>query len=435
MNEAARQLIAGAKRRDIPVGVVGLGYVGLPVAIALCEKGFKVTGFDVDKEKLKQLRRGQSYVTDVAPEHVRQALRSGFRVSCDFGEAQACRFFLVCVPTPLTPQREPDVSILQGAINSLLKHARPPFAVSIESTSYPGTTEELLVAPARARGWTVGRDVFAIYSPERIDPGNPVYHVGNTPKLVSGHTPACLAVARAFYGTWVEQVVPVKSTKVAETAKLYENIFRSVNVALINELALFCEKVRISVWEVVEAASTKPFGFMPFYPGPGLGGHCLPVDPFYLSWKAREYHFLARFVELAGEVNWYMPFFAVYRIRRALNENHLPIKDSRIGILGLAYKPDVGDLRESPSLQVFQLLKQNGGEVSYHDPYVPQVEISGKVYRSAKLTKAWLASRDCLAVMTAHQAIDWELVRKHGKLIFDARGVYRKKRSRKVVLL
>lgn len=435
MNEAARLLIEGAGKRAFPVGVVGLGYVGLPVAMALCERGFKVAGFDVDKEKLKQLRRGQSYITDIASERVRRAIRSGLRVSDDFALARECRFFLVCVPTPLTPQREPDVSILQGAFQSLLKHARPPFAVSIESTSYPGTTEELLVAPMRARGWKVGREVFAIYSPERIDPGNPVYHVGNTPKLVSGHTPACLAVARAFYGAWVEEVVPVATPKVAEIAKLYENIFRSVNVALINELALFCEKIDISIWDVVEAASTKPFGFMPFYPGPGLGGHCLPVDPFYLSWKAREHHFLTRFVELAGEVNWYMPFFAVYRIRRALNDRRLPIKGSKIGLLGLAYKADVGDLRESPSLQVFELLLKNGGRVSYHDPHVPQVKIAGRVYRSAKPTQAWLQSRDCLAVMTAHKAINWEHVLLHGRLIFDARGVYRKKRSRKVVLL
>jgi UDP-N-acetyl-D-glucosamine dehydrogenase len=411
------------------IAIVGLGYVGLPLSLAFAEKGGTVVGIDTDAAKIASLARGESYIKHIGPERVAAAVKGG-RLSAtgDFAVVREVEAVIICVPTPLNHHREPDISYILQTGEAIAPHLQAGCLVSLESTTYPGTTEdELRAVLERGSGLRAGRDFHLAFSPEREDPGNPQSEVKTIPKIVGGYTPACLEKALALYRLAVERTVPVSSCRVAEAAKLTENIFRCVNIALVNELKVVYSAMGIDIWEVIEAAKTKPFGFMPFYPGPGLGGHCIPIDPFYLTWKARAYEQHTRFIELAGEINTAMPDYVVGRIAEALNGQQRPIHGSRILILGLAYKADVDDDRESPSYKLLDKLKARGAELAYHDPYVPVVPKTREHphwagTRSVELTPATLATYDCVVVVTAHRRVDYELVRRHSRLIVDTRN-------------
>jgi len=403
------------------LGIVGLGYVGLPLALAFAEAGNEVVGLDTDPGKLADLAAGRSYIEDVSDtELAEQQERLG--VTGDYADLEDCEAVILCVPTPLSNSREPDLSYLQAAAASVAAHLRPGQLIVLESTSYPGTTREELLPALAASGGAVGVDFFLAFSPERIDPGRSDHSIRTTPKLVGGITPACTARARALYEQIVDTVEVLSSPETAELAKLLENIFRSVNIALVNEVAQLCDRLDIDVWEVIDAAATKPFGFMRFEPGPGMGGHCLPVDPFYLAFKAREHDFYPEFVELAGKVNQAQPEFCVRRIERALNAAGKPVKGSRILILGASYKPGIGDTRESPALRIIALLRDLGAEIAYHDPFVP--ELPAEHLRSVDLA-AGLADADLLAIVTAHPDVDHAAAVAAVPLAIDFRGVTR----------
>jgi UDP-N-acetyl-D-glucosamine dehydrogenase len=428
MNELAHRLIAGFERRQARIGVIGLGYVGLPLALRFAECGFAVTGFDTDPEKPRRLAAGESYINYIPAAHVEQALARGLTARSDYAGAGDCQALIICVPTPLNRHREPDLSYVLGTARALLPHLRRGQLVALESTTYPGTTEEELKPLLESGGLRAGEDFFLVYSPERADPGNARYDTRNIPKLVGGITPACREVGRALYAQAVERVVPVSSPRVAELAKLLENIHRAVNIGLVNELKLLTDRMGLDIFEVIDAAATKPFGFVPYYPGPGLGGHCIPVDPFYLTWKAREYGVHTRFIELAGEINHAMPEFVVRKTAEALNARGKPLKGARVLMLGIAYKKNVDDLRESPALELIERFQQLGAEVAYSDPHIPRIPPlrRGRIpLSSVPLTPERLASCDVAVLATDHDAFDYAALFTLAPLIVDTRGRYR----------
>src|SRR5262245_211307 len=367
-------LIEKIRARKARIGVIGLGYVGLPLVLRFSEEGFPVIGIDIDPNKVSKLNEGESYIHHIPSSRLQSLLKENrFEATSDFARLTEPDCIIVCVPTPLTEKKDPDLRYIEATADAVLKTLRKGQLISLESTTYPGTTEEILLEKFRSTGLEVGKDYFLIFSPEREDPGNPKFSTRTIPKIVGGITEHCLEVGQALYGAVIDRVVPVSSTRAAELVKLLENIYRCVNIALVNELKLLGDRMKIDIWEVIEAASTKPFGFTPFYPGPGLGGHCIPIDPFYLSWKAKEYDFSARFIQLAGEINSAMPHYVVERVAETLNERSKAIKGSKILILGVAYKKDVDDVRESPALEIMKLLKERGAELSYSDTYIPRL--------------------------------------------------------------
>jgi UDP-N-acetyl-D-glucosamine dehydrogenase len=424
------ELLQKIQSRAATIGIIGLGYVGLPLAVRAGRIGFAVVGFDFNREKVEQINRGESYIADVPAAAIGE-LREQRRLeaTADFRRLRACDAIVICVPTPLNVTRDPDISYIERAAEDIARTLRAGQLVILESTTYPGTTEEIVKPRLEATGLRVGEDCFLAFSPERIDPGQTSskgYTVENTPKVVGGVTPGCTELAAALYAGVTSQVVPVSSPRVAELTKLFENIFRSVNIALVNELALLCDRMGLNVWEVVDAAATKPFGFMKFTPGPGLGGHCIPVDPFYLTWKAREFDLTTRFIELAGEINTQMPRHVHDLVARALNRQRKAINGARIVLLGVAYKNDTDDYRESPVFKVMELLAADGADVVTVDPHIAEFEDHyGNRYRTAPLTDELLASADCVAIITHHSAFDYERVVAHARAVVDTRNATR----------
>ena len=416
-------LLSKVADRSLRVGVVGMGYVGLPLAVEFARQGIHVTGIELSAEKVKRLQAGDSYVLDVETEELTKHVRRGLlTATTDYGVIRELDAISICVPTPLNKTGDPDISFIISARDEILKYVHPGLLIILESTTYPGTTEELIVPAFEANGLKVGRDVYVAFSPERVDPGNPVYHTHNTPKVVGGHTPDCLKAALAVYGLIIQKPVAVSSTRAAELAKLLENTFRSINIGLVNELAIMCHLLDVDVWEVINAAATKPFGFMPFYPGPGLGGHCIPIDPIYLSWKLKTLKYRARFIELADDVNRSMPEYVVSRVSMALNDRRRALNGSKVLVLGVAYKRDIDDLRESPSLDVMETLAKRGAEVSYHDPCIPSVIIGERRWESVPLTEQAVSSSDVVVITTDHSAVDYAMVVRRAPLVFDARN-------------
>src|SRR2546426_258601 len=411
------------RSRKARVGVIGLGYVGLPLAVEFAHAGFDVTGFDVDTAKTSQINAGKSYIPDVAEAHLAACVRAGtLKATIDMTELGAMDAIDICVPTPLRRTRDPDLSYIVKAVEAVAATLKQGQLVILESTTYPGTTEEVVQPMLEAKGLKADVDFFLAFSPERVDPGNQNYTTRNIPKIVGGVGEASTEAAGALYATTVDRVVSVSSTRVAEMVKLLENTFRAVNIGLVNEIALMCHKMDIGVWEVIDAAKTKPFGFMPFYPGPGLGGHCIPIDPFYLSWKARQNGFECRFIELAGHINASMPQYVVERVAAALNTIRKPINGSRIHLFGVAYKRDVNDMRESPALDVLELLHKSGAELSYSDPFVPELRHNGRVLKSADVLTALAPPPDCGVICTDHSLFDYDAIVKSGTLLVDTRN-------------
>ena len=417
------------------VGIVGLGYVGLPLAMEFANAGFSVTGIDLQPSKIDQINAGTSYVQDVDSKDVKRLVRENrLTATSDFSVVADLDTINICVPTPLRKTKDPDMSYIVSACQEVARYAHPGMLVILESTTYPGTTEELVLPMLSASGLQVGRDFFLCFSPERVDPGNPRFQTRNIPKVVGGITPDCTAMGALFYSQAIDTVVPVRSTQVAEMVKLLENTFRMINIGLVNEMAVMCDRMGINVWEVIEAAASKPFGFMPFYPGPGLGGHCIPIDPFYLSWKTRQAGIEARFIELAGYINGQMPHFVADKIQAALNDRGKPVKGSRIHILGVAYKRDIDDVRESPALDIIHLLMQRGAQVTYSDPYVPSVKVDG-IELSATRMNGEIAQSDCVVIITDHSGVSYESVLRKARLVVDTRNALRGVESEKLVRL
>uniref|UniRef100_A0A7C1JFH9 Nucleotide sugar dehydrogenase n=1 Tax=Caldilinea aerophila TaxID=133453 RepID=A0A7C1JFH9_9CHLR len=456
-------LIERFNRRDAHIAVVGLGYVGLPLAVAFAEAGYRVTGIDLDEHKVNAINRGESYIEDVPstllatftaetgsdrvlsspaseqgdavgvmpaaqPQQLVDAPpgpRGSLSATTDFSVLTTCDAVSICVPTPLNKTGDPDVSYIASAAEQIARCLHPAMLIVLESTTYPGTTRELLLTQleANANGWRVGEEFFLAFSPERVDPGRKDWTTRNTPKVIGGITPACLDVAIACYSAAIETLVPVSSPEAAEMTKLFENTFRSVNIGLANELLLMCDKLGLDAWEILDAAATKPFGFMKFTPGPGLGGHCIPIDPLYLSWKMRTLAYTARFIELASEINTEMPRYWVQKVQDALNDAGKPVKGSHILILGVAYKKNVSDLRESPALDIIHLLEEKGAQVAYHDPHVPSFQFEGMEMVSVGDLEAALASADCVVIATDHDDYDWSMVKAHARLVIDTRHV------------
>ena len=427
MNKVAAELLEKIQSRQAKAGVVGLGYVGLPLAVEFARAGLKTTGIDLDRRKVDEITAGHSYIPDVPTADVAALRRAGtLAATADFSAVRELDTVNICVPTPLRKTKDPDMSYVISAAEQIAKHLHPGMLIVLESTTYPGTTAELLLPMFEETGLEVGRDFFLAFSPERVDPANERFNTKNTPKVVGGTTPECSAIAAALYGTAIDTIVPVTSTQVAEMVKLLENTFRAVNIGLVNELALMCDRMGIDVWEVVNAAKTKPFGFMPFYPGPGLGGHCIPIDPFYLSWKAKEAGFEARFIELAGHVNSSMPHYVADKVGEALNTQKKAVNGSSILILGIAYKRDIDDIRESPALDVMHVLRERGARVAYTDPHAPSLgarDWPGKVdMTSVDLTPDELARCDIAVILTDHRAFDYGMVVAESKLVLDTRN-------------
>ena len=416
-------LIENIERRDARVGVIGLGYVGLPLAVEFANAGFSVLGIDTDASKVAALAAGDSYISDV-PADVIGALVAGGQLAAshDYEAIAELDTISICVPTPLRKTRDPDMSYVVSATEQICTHLRPGMLIVLESTTYPGTTTEVVLPRMLSNGFTAGEDIFVAFSPERIDPANPTYGVRNTPKVIGGVTPSCTEVAVALYSTVVDQVVPVSSTQAAEMVKMLENTFRAVNIGLINEITIMCDKLGVDVWEVIAAAKTKPFGYMPFYPGPGLGGHCIPIDPLYLSWKLKSLNFNARFIELADEINTNMPRYVVSKVAEALNEDSKPVRGSKVLILGVAYKPDVDDVRESPALDIIQLLQQQGAVVVYHDPHVADLQFDDVKMRSVDYDLPAFSAADCVLILTHHSSYDWAEILENAQLVIDTRN-------------
>jgi UDP-N-acetyl-D-glucosamine dehydrogenase len=432
---AADTLQHKIEARTARVGIVGLGYVGLPLAIEFAKAGFVVTGIDVQKEKVAQLNRGQSYVQDVPSVALGQLVEDRrFQATTDFSVIENLDTISIAVPTPLRKTKDPDMSYIVSACQEVARYLGPGKLVVLESTTYPGTTDELVLPLLEQQDLTVGEDFFLCFSPERVDPGNPRYHTSNIPKVVGGITPACTRMGCLFYSQALDHLVPVSSTKVAEMVKLLENTFRMINIGLVNELAMMCDGMGINVWEVIDAAATKPFGFMPFYPGPGLGGHCIPIDPFYLSWKTKQAGIEARFIELAGYINGQMPHFVVDKIQNALNDAGKPVKGSHVHVLGVAYKRDSDDVRESPALDIVMLLERKGAHVTYSDPYVPKIRLSNRELKSGN-SLAMAAEADCVLVATDHTKFDYTAILEKARLIVDARNAFKNHLSSKIVRL
>jgi UDP-N-acetyl-D-glucosamine dehydrogenase len=417
------------------VGVVGLGYVGLPLATEFAKAGFTVTGIDVLEAKVAGLNRGQSHVQDVPSAEVAELVaQKRFRATTDFSVVRELDTINICVPTPLRKTKDPDMSFIVSAVDEIAKFFHPGLLVILESTTYPGTTDELLLTSFEKLGFKAGEDFFLCFSPERVDPGNPVYQTYNTPKVVGGITPACTEMGALFFSQALQKVVPVANTRVAEMVKLLENTFRMINIGLVNEMALMCDGMGINVWEVIEAAATKPFGFMPFYPGPGLGGHCIPIDPFYLSWKTKQSGIEARFIDLAGYINGNMPHFVVDKIQNALNQHRKPVNGSRIHVAGVAYKRNIDDLRESPALDVILLLKKRGAVISYSDPFVSHLKLDGAALDSQPLLDS-AAKADCVVIITDHSNFDYQGLLASAPLIVDTRNAMKAFKSDKIVRL
>ena len=426
---AQQALLQKLKDKSARIGVVGLGYVGLPLSLRFSEAGFAVTGLDIDPEKVKALNAGKSYIAQIPAERIGKAVKVGFQASADFSSARDCDALIICVPTPLGRHREPDVSFISDTMAALKPHLRAGQAVSLESTTYPGTTEELVVPVVQAAGLKPGVDCFVVYSPEREDPGNRNFHTQTIPKVVSGLTPACREVAIALYSGVIDKVVPVSSLRTAEMTKLLENIHRAINIGLVNEMKIVADRMDIDIHEVIDAAATKPFGFVPYYPGPGLGGHCIPIDPFYLTWKALEYGVDTRFIRLAGEVNSRMPEWVVDKTAAALNGHGKALKGSRVLVLGIAYKKNVDDTRESPAVEIMELLRERGAEVAYSDPYVakfPRMREHRFDLASVALDAKSVGGFDAVVLATDHDAFDYALIGTHARLLIDTRGRFRK---------
>jgi len=418
-----QDLINKLERRQARCGVIGLGYVGLPLALEFARNGFHVTGIDLDERKISAIQAGRSYIVDTRDEEIAEPVKAGkFIATNDFSVIRELDTINICVPTPLRKTKDPDLTYIVAAVDEIKKYLHPGMLVILESTTYPGTTEEVVRPKLEESGLLAGKDFALAFSPERIDPGNGRFNTRNIPKVVGGCTEACTKVAKKLYEASVETVVPVSSTQVAEMVKLLENTFRSVNIGLVNEIALMCSSLKVDVWEVIDAAKTKPFGFMAFYPGPGLGGHCIPIDPFYLSWKAKMNGFDARFIELAGAINESMPRFVVERITDALNRKRKSVNGARVHLLGVAYKEGVNDIRESPALTVMKLLAEKGAILSYSDPYIPKVDEEGFQLESVDLKNGFLGSVDCVVILTAHREVDYDAVVRSAPLIVDTRN-------------
>jgi UDP-N-acetyl-D-glucosamine dehydrogenase len=429
-------LIDKIQSKDARLAVIGLGYVGLPLAVEFARSGFHCVGIDVSGDKVERVNRGESYIRDVPSEVLKQVVASGhLRATTDFSDLADADTVNICVPTPLRKTRDPDISYIVDAVERIAEHIHEPQLIILESTTYPGTTEEVILPMLENDARKVGEHFFLAFSPERVDPGNPQFNTRNIPKVVGGVTPACTEAASALYAETLSTIVPVSSARVAETVKLLENTFRSVNIGMVNEMALMCDKMDIDVWEVIGAAATKPFGYMPFYPGPGLGGHCIPIDPFYLSWKAKLVGFEARFIELAGQINGSMPQFVVDKISDALNTQRKSVNGARVLIVGVSYKSDIDDIRESPALDVIGLLQGKGAEVLYHDPLVSADDDELMGTQPLELTAENLAGCDCTAIITAHRGVDYDLILEHAPAIVDTRNVYQDVRSEKITRL
>jgi UDP-N-acetyl-D-glucosamine dehydrogenase len=438
MAPALVELRRRIRERQATTGVIGLGYVGLPLLVELAKTGYRAVGFDIDAGKVQRIGAGDSYIQDVPSSELRHEVADTqrLRATSDFDVLAQCDTVNICVPTPLRKTKDPDISYIVAAVKEIAPRLHPGVLVILESTTYPGTTDEVLLPILEEQsGLRAGHDFCLAFSPERVDPGNPRFNTKNIPKVVGGVTPACTAVAAELYEQSLAQVVRVSNTRVAETVKLLENTFRSVNIGLVNEIALMCGKMGIDVWEVIEAAATKPFGFMPFYPGPGLGGHCIPIDPFYLSWKAKLAGFEARFIELAGQVNGAMPAYVVDRTAAALNADRKAVNGARVLVIGLAYKADIDDVRESPALDVIRLLQARGAEVQVHDPYVRDLRHEGIEAAWVPLEPEVLAGVDCAVVVTGHGAVDWDRVLAHAPRVVDTRNVYKGRQSERIVRL
>ena len=420
--------------RRARVGVVGLGYVGLPLAVEFAKAGFDVTGIDLNQEKTDLVNRGVSYIGDIQTGDLAALVQAGkLRATTDFSVLLELDTVNIAVPTPLRKTKDPDMSYIDAACREIARYLHPGLLVILESTTYPGTTDELVLPMLSESGLKVGEDFFLCFSPERVDPGNPQYQTKNIPKVVGGVTAACTEAGALFYAQALEHVVPVSSTRVAEMVKLLENTFRMINIGLVNEIAIMCDGMGINVWEIIDAAATKPFGFMPFYPGPGLGGHCIPIDPFYLSWKTKQSGIEARFIELAGYINGQMPHFVVQKIQNALNEHAKPLKNSKVLIFGTSYKRDIDDVRESPALDIMLLLERHGAVVSYTDPHVPSIRLGNRQMKSVGEEEA--AHADCVVIVTDHSAFDYAKLVERATLIVDSRNALKKFQSPKIVRL
>ena len=414
------------RKQKAKIAVIGLGYVGLPLALEFAKKGFSAIGVDLDVNKVNAINSGRSYILDIKEEEVKPLVKRGLlKATDDYSKLKDADAIIICVPTPLRKTKDPDMSFIVSASEAIAKNLRKGQVIVLESTTYPGTTEEVILPMLEATGLKVGKDFNLGFSPERIDPGNPTYMTHNIPKVVSGQTKACAENIILLYSQIVGKVMPVSSVKVAEMVKLLENTFRAVNIGLVNEIALMCDDLKIDVWEVIEAAKSKPFGFMPFYPGPGLGGHCIPIDPLYLSWKARVHGFEARFIDLASQINSDMPDYVADRVARALNRDGKAVNGSRILIIGISYKRDVTDTRESPAFEVFHKLKERGALIAYHDPFVPAVKLNGRTSRSVKLTSSAIKDKDCVLILTDHSNVDYQFIAENAKFIFDTRNALR----------
>lgn len=428
MSEHKQISVAKFKSKEALIGIVGLGYVGLPLMLRYNAIGYQVLGIDIDEDKVGKLNAGESYIEHIPADKIAAARQSGFEATTDFQRVSECDALILCVPTPLNKYREPDMSFVINTTDALKPYLRAGQVVSLESTTYPGTTEEELLPRVQEGGLVVGESIFLVYSPEREDPGNPNFETRTIPKVIGGHTPACLDVGIALYEQAIDQVVSVSSTKAAEMTKLLENIHRAVNIGLVNEMKVVADRMGIDIFEVVDAAATKPFGFTAYYPGPGLGGHCIPIDPFYLTWKAREYGLHTRFIELSGEVNQAMPEYVLNKLMDGLNDSGKALKGSRVLVLGIAYKKNVDDMRESPSVEIMELIEAKGSVVAYSDPHVPVFPKMREHHfklNSEALTPENLASFDAVVLATDHDKFDYELIKQHAKLIVDSRGKYR----------
>lgn len=424
------------QQKNALIGIIGLGYVGLPLALAFCEAGFKVLGFDVKKERVDAVNQGQSYIADVSKDRLKIAVsKKALQATLDQSHLKEVDIICICVPTPLTKAKEPDLSYVIRESQEILKYLRRGQLVVLESTTYPGTTRGIVLPILESSELKVGSDFYLAFSPERVDPGSKTHTLKNTPKIVGGIDTESTRIASLLYRQVAESVVPASSADVAEMTKVFENVFRSVNIALVNELAQLCHKIGISVWEVIDAASSKPFGYMPLYPGPGIGGHCIPLDPYYLANRAREYDFHTRFIELAAEINEEMPYYVVSRIMDALNSWGKSLKGASLLILGVTYKKDVPDIRESPSCKIIKLLQEKGGNVSYNDPYIASIQISPGGFESVELTEEVLAATDCVVIATDHSCYDYKGIADKAKLVFDTRGATRKLAGSNIIRL
>ena len=434
-----RQLITKIKDQTALIGVVGLGYVGLPLSMELARAGFKVTGFDISKKKIKLLNSGRSDIDDVPDDIVKNMIATGrFKATLDFRQIARLDAISICVPTPLSKTKDPDVSYILDAVNRIKAYMKKGTLVILESTTYPGTTEDLILPLLEEGNMKVGRDFFLAFSPERVDPGNIEYTTKNTPRVLGGITPFCTRVAKVLYEQSLLNIYPVSSTRAAEMVKLLENTFRSVNIGLVNEVALMCDRLGLDVWEIIDAAATKPFGFMPFYPGPGLGGHCIPIDPHYLSWKLKSLNYYARFIELAGDINSRMPEYVVDRITGMLNRRFTKaINKANVLVLGVAYKRDIKDTRESPALDVIKLLEDRGAKIFYNDPYVTEIDWNRSKHKSRKLTKSLINKADVTIILTDHSLYDYQWIVDNSKAVFDTRNATKKvkKNRNKIELL